>query len=62
MDRPIRNANAMDRFIHDANVALYRRLLAESRSEPSRDDNRHNMLLRLLAEEKEATDKMRRNG
>ena len=41
----------MDRFVHDANIEHYRRLLAESKRDPSRDEDRHNMLLTLLAEE-----------
>jgi hypothetical protein len=46
----------MDRFIHDANVEHYRRLIVESERNPSRDEDRHKMLLMLLAEE-EAKDK-----
>ncbi len=42
----------MDRFVHNANVELYRRLLEESNRDPSRDEDRHKMLLNLLAEEK----------
>ena len=42
----------MRSFVHDENVALYEKLIAESRSDPSRDEHRHAMLLRLLAEEK----------
>ena len=41
----------MERFIHDANMAHYRRLIAESERDPKRDDERHKMLLTLLAEE-----------
>ena len=41
----------MERFVHNANIELYRRLIA-----PSRDEDRHKMLLVLLAEE-EAKDK-----
>ena len=41
----------MERFIHNANVELYRRLLAESKSDLSRDEDRHKMLMTLLAEE-----------
>ena len=41
----------MEHFIHNANIALYRRLLAESNRDPSRDEDRNNILLRLLAEE-----------
>jgi hypothetical protein len=42
----------MQPFVHSENVALYEKLIAESKSNPSRDENRHAMLLRLLAEEK----------
>jgi hypothetical protein len=38
-------------FAHDANIALYRKLIAESELNPKRDEQRHNMLLTLLAEE-----------
>ncbi|MDR3489456.1 MAG: hypothetical protein P4M05_31770 [Bradyrhizobium sp.] len=41
----------MPPFVHDANVALYRKLIAENEQNPSRDENRHQMLLKLLAEE-----------
>ena len=41
----------MQPFVHDANIALYRRLIAESEQNPSRDENRHQTLLKLLAEE-----------
>jgi hypothetical protein len=41
----------MQSFVHDENVALYRKLIGESESNPSRDEVRHAMLLRLLAEE-----------
>jgi hypothetical protein len=42
---------AMDHFVHNENVALYRRLISESERDPSRDEDRHKMLLTLLAEE-----------
>ena len=51
----------MERFIHNANIEHYRRLLAESKRDPSRDEDRHNMLLTLLARE-EAKDTKPRNG
>ena len=41
----------MQPFVHDANIALYRRLIAESEQNPSRDENRHQTLLKLLAAE-----------
>jgi hypothetical protein len=46
----------MERFVHNANIEHYRRLIAESERNPSRDEDRHKMLLMLLAEE-EAKDK-----
>ena len=41
----------MERFIHDANIAHYRHLIAESQRDPKRDEDRHQMLLTLLTEE-----------
>jgi hypothetical protein len=41
----------MERYVHNQNVALYRKLIAESDCRPARDKDRHAMLLRLLAEE-----------
>lgn len=41
----------MDSFLHKENIALYRRLISESEISPSRDEERHKMLLTLLAEE-----------
>ena len=41
----------MQSYVHDESIALYRKLIAESESNPSRDENRHAMLLTLLAEE-----------
>jgi hypothetical protein len=41
----------VERFVHNANIALYRRLISESELHPSRDEKRHAMLLTLLAEE-----------
>jgi hypothetical protein len=41
----------LQRFVHEENIALYRRLLSESEIDPSRDEDRHKMLLTLLAEE-----------
>jgi hypothetical protein len=41
----------MERFVHKANIEHYRRLIAESECDPKRDEDRHEMLLRLLAEE-----------
>ena len=41
----------MERFVHNANIEHYRRLISESERDPSRDEDRHKMLLTLLAEE-----------
>ena len=38
-------------FVHEENIALYKKLIAESELDPSRDEARHKMLLRLLAED-----------
>jgi hypothetical protein len=42
---------AMDRFVHNANIEHYRRLISESERDPKRDEVRHAMLLTLLDEE-----------
>ncbi len=41
----------MERFVHNENIALYRKLIAESLDCQSRDEDRHATLLTLLAEE-----------
>jgi hypothetical protein len=41
----------MKGFVHNENIALYKKLIAESEREAARDEDRHKMLLRLLAEE-----------
>jgi hypothetical protein len=41
----------MERYIYNANMAHYRHLIAESERNPKRDEDRHRMLLTLLAEE-----------
>jgi hypothetical protein len=41
----------MHSYVHDQNIARYRKLIAIGEGDPSRDDLRHHMLLRLLAEE-----------
>jgi hypothetical protein len=41
----------MERYIHNANVAHYQHLIAESERDPKCDEGRHKMLLTLLAEE-----------
>lgn len=38
-------------FVHNENIALYRKLIAESERDPSRDEARHKMLMRLLGKE-----------
>jgi len=42
----------MQPFVHNENIALYHKLIAESERNPARDEKRHAMLLTLLAEEK----------
>lgn len=51
----------MQHFVHDKNIALYRKLIAESELDPARDEDRHAMLLALLAEEEAKKEKLR-NG
>lgn len=46
----------MPNYVHDENIAHFKKLIAESRLNLSRDEGRHKMLLTLLAEE-EAKDK-----
>lgn len=41
----------MSRFVHEGNIALYKKLIAESARDPSRDEARYKILLRLLADE-----------
>ena len=41
----------MHDYVHDANIDLYRRLIAESERNPKRNEDRHKMLLTLLDEE-----------
>ena len=41
----------MHRFVHNQSIALYKKLITESELDPSRDEDRHKMLLTLLAEE-----------
>jgi hypothetical protein len=42
---------AMERFIHKANIERYRQLIAKRERDPNRDEERHKMLVTLLAEE-----------
>jgi hypothetical protein len=51
----------MEHFVHNENIALYRKLIIESEGRQSRDEDRHAMLLTLLAEE-EARDIKPPNG
>ena len=41
----------MKPYAHDASIANYRKLIAASALDPSRDENRHQMLLSLLSRE-----------
>jgi hypothetical protein len=41
----------MQTFVHNENIARYRKLLAVVEGDPSRDEARYQMLLRLLADE-----------
>jgi hypothetical protein len=38
----------MERFVHNANIEHYRRMIAESEFDPPRDEDRHKMLLTLF--------------
>jgi hypothetical protein len=44
---------AMDRYVQKENIARYRKLIAISEGDPSRDEARHQMMLSLLADELE---------
>lgn len=41
----------MQTFVHNENIARYKRLIAVVEGDPSRDEARYQMLLRLLADE-----------
>jgi hypothetical protein len=41
----------MDRYIHEQNLANYRRLIAESNLAVTKDEVQHKWLLKLLADE-----------
>ena len=41
----------LQRFVHDENIAYYKKLIAESERDPSHGDAHHKMLLQLLADE-----------
>jgi hypothetical protein len=49
--REVAVKDKLRRFLHDENVAYYKKLIAESERDPSHDDARHKMLLQLLADE-----------
>ena len=40
----------MELFIHEQNIAHYRRLIAESERDPARSEVQHKWLLKLLAD------------
>jgi hypothetical protein len=40
----------MELFIHEQNIARYRRLVIESERDPARNEVQHNWLLKLLAD------------
>lgn len=42
------------RYIQEQNITRYRGLIAASERDPARDEERHKVLLRLLAEEEAA--------
>ena len=52
----------MDRFIHNENIAHYRKLIALGEGDLARDEARHQMLLRLLAEEERQRTKSRQQS
>ena len=41
----------MQNFVHNQNIALYKKLIADSQLDPARDERRHAMLVTLLTEE-----------
>jgi len=50
----------MQDYVNNANIDLYRWLIAESERNPKRDEDRHKMLLTLLDEE--TADKKSQSG
>jgi hypothetical protein len=50
-ETPITGSLVMEHFSHQQNLAHCRRQLAEAELATSRDEIRHSMLMRLLAEE-----------
>jgi hypothetical protein len=53
---------AMQDYVNNANIDLYRWLIAESERNPKRDEDRHKMLLTLLDEETAKKDKKSQSG
>lgn len=51
LQSPLALEGVMHRYVHNENIVRYRKLIAISQGDPSRDEVRHQMLLRLLAEE-----------
>jgi hypothetical protein len=49
--RGVRVKDGVQRFVHNENIALYKKLIVESERDSSRDETRHKMLLELLAKE-----------
>jgi hypothetical protein len=41
----------MEHFVKNENIVRYRKLIAISEGDPSRDEDRYRVLLRLLADE-----------
>lgn len=52
----------MQDYVNNANIDLYRWLIAESERNPKRDEDRHKMLLTLLDEETAKKDKKSQSG
>jgi hypothetical protein len=46
----------MLRFLHNEHIAIFQKLIIASERDPTRDEDRHKLLLQLLADE-EARDK-----
>jgi hypothetical protein len=47
---------SMGKFIVDENIVRYRKLIATAEADPSRDEARYQVLLRLLADEEAKVD------
>ena len=48
--RPFKEVDML-RFRHNENLAIFQKLIIASERDPTRDEDRHKMLLRLLEEE-----------